>query len=347
MSTSHAIGIDLGGTHLRAARVKRGQGLLEQAQTDTEAVQGPSHILDRMADLARQMLRAAPSDEVAGLGIGSPGAINWERTTVSSPPNLPGWAEIDVRAALRERLGRPGLPVIVENDANVAALGSAFYGAGRPYDSFLMATLGTGVGGAIIYRDCLFRGTTGGAGEFGHVSIDFEGPVARSGVAGAIEAYLGQRFLSRHARDRLIARDTVLHERTTGDLEGLTPKMLFEAAEDGDDAAREVWAWAGERLGRALGSAVNLLDIRTVIVGGGVAAAGDYLLEPARRALRQSVVAGLQEGLRLEREPLGNDVALLGAAQLAFQPDPSDTASPGETAPDERAGAAPAPPASS
>lgn len=340
MNTPYAIGVDLGGTHLRAALVEQGKGFLKQVQTDTEADEGPARVLDRMADLVRQMLRAAPGDDVAGLGVGAPGAINWERTTVSYPPNFPSWAEIDVKAALRDRLDRPDLPVIVENDANVAALGSAFYSVGQPYDSFLMATLGTGVGGAIIYRDRIFRGMTGGAGEFGHMSIDHEGPMARSGIAGAIEGYLGQRFLSRHARYRLLSRETVLHERAGEDLEDLTPKMLFEAAEDGDEAACEVWTWAGHKLGCALGSAINLLDIRTVVVGGGVAAAGDYLLEPAREAMRRSVVAGLREGLRLEREPLGNDVALLGAAQLAFQPDPGDAAGPGQTAPEQRAEAA-------
>ena len=339
MNAPYAIGVDLGGTHLRAALVERDKGFLKQVQMDTDADKGPQHVLDRMADLVRQMLRAAPGGEVAGLGVGSPGAINWERTTVSYPPNFPGWTEIDVKAALADHLDRPGLPVIVENDANVAALGSAFYSVGRPYDSFLMVTLGTGVGGAIIYRDRIFRGTTGGAGEFGHMSIDHEGPMARSGVGGAIEAYLGQRFLSRHARYRLLSRETLLHQRAGDDLADLTPKMLFEAAEAGDEAAREVWAWAGHKLGCALGSAINLLDIRTVVVGGGVANAGAYLLEPAREAMRRTVVAGLREGLRLEREPLGNDVALLGAAQLAFQPDPGDAAGPHSAAASEPAAA--------
>lgn len=328
MSTPYAVGIDLGGTHLRAALVKRGEGFVERARIDTGAEGGPDRVLDRVADLARQMLRAAPEGEVAGLGMGSPGTINWARTTVSHPPNLPGWKEVNVEAALRERLERPDLRVIVGNDANVAGLGSAFYSIGRPHDSFLMVTLGTGVGGAIIYQNRVFRGATGGAGEFGHVSVDYEGPVQRFGTPGVIEAYLGQHFLSRHARYRLLARDTVLHERAGEDLKDLTPKMLFEAAEEGDEPAREIWAWAGHKLGCALGSVINLLDIRIVIVGGGVASAGDYLLEPAREAMRRTVVPGLREGVAIKREPLGNDVGLLGAAQLVFQPDPGDATGP-------------------
>jgi glucokinase len=182
-----------------------------------------------------------------------------------------------------------------------------------------MVTLGTGVGGAIIYRNRVFRGSTGGAGEIGHMTIDYEGPMARSGVAGAIEAYLGQQFLSEHARARLLNRhDSLVHEMTGGDTSRVDPLLLFEAAKAGDDAAREILAWAGHKLGCLLGSAVNLLDIRKIIVGGGVSGAGDYILEPARQTLRKYVMPGLQDDLEIIVEAHGNDAALTGAAQLIF-----------------------------
>jgi glucokinase len=210
--------------------------------------------------------------------------------------------------------------VIVENDANVAGLGSAHYGAGKPYDSFIMVTLGTGVGGAIIYHNRIFRGSTGGAGEIGHVTIDYEGPVDRSGVSGAIEAYLGQRFLSRHARYQLLTReDSILHQMCAEDLMDITPKKVFEAAQLGDKGAREVLAWAGHKLGCVLGSAVNILDIRKIIVGGGVSAAGDFILEPARHAMKRFVMPGLRDGLEIIRETLGHEVGKLGAAHLVFE----------------------------
>jgi glucokinase len=314
---SHAVGIDLGGTNLKAALVHNEEGLLETTRRRTDADQGPEHITEDIATLAEHLIDSAPAP-IAGIGIGSPGAINWERTTVTRPPNLPGWDSVDLQAALQSELGSD-LPVIVENDANVAGLGSAYYGRGRPFDSFIMVTLGTGVGGAIIYRNQIFRGSTGGAAEIGHMTIDYEGPYANSGVAGAIEAYLGQEFLSDHARDRLVNYpDTTLHERVDGNLDRLTPKILHEAAQDGDDAARDILEWAGHKLGSVLGSAVNLLDIRTIIVGGGVSAAGDYILDPAREALPSSVVPGLRDHLQIHQEDLGNEVGLLGAAQLAF-----------------------------
>lgn len=315
--SSYAVGIDLGGTNLKAALVHREDGIIEFSQRPTNAEEGPHAVVDRIARLAKHKMEEAPSP-VVGVGIGSPGAINWNRTTVSRPPNLPGWDSIDLNATLETYLG--DVPIIVENDANVAGLGSAFHGAGRSFDSFIMITLGTGVGGAIIYQNKIFRGSTGGAGEIGHMTIDYDGPFANSGVAGAIEAFLGQEFLSDHARDRLVNYpDSRIRDLVDDDLDEIDPRILYEAAKDGDEAAERILAWAGHKLGCVLGSAVNLLDIRTVIVGGGVSAAGDYILEPAREALPDFVVPGLRDDLQIQQEVLGNEVSLLGAARLAFQ----------------------------
>lgn len=315
----YAIGIDLGGTSIKGALVERGQGLVHQHTLDTESDEGPSHVLDRITTVVRELRSYAPSASVEGVGIGAPGSIGWTRATVRRPPNFPGWMDINVRDEIQRRLGEQ-LPVLVENDANAAALGSAFYGAGRPYDDFIMITLGTGVGGAIIYKDRIFRGSTGGAGEIGHMTIDYEGPFARSGVAGAIEAYLGQRFLSRHARYRLMTRDdSVIHNMAQEDLLGITPKMLYDAACSGDEGAREVLAWAGHKLGCVLGSCVNLLDIRTIVVGGGLSAAGDYILDATRSAIVRFVTPGLRENLLVIQETLGNEVGMLGAARLIFE----------------------------
>ncbi len=316
--SSYAVGIDLGGTNLKAGLVHREDGLVDTSTRPTNADRGPEYVIDQLGRLAAELVEAAPA-AVVGVGIGSPGAINWERTTVSQSPNLPGWDEINLSARLQSTLARDDLPVIVENDANVAGLGSAFYGAGRDYDSFIMVTLGTGVGGAIIYQNQIFRGSTGGAAELGHMTIDYEGPFANSGVAGAVEGYLGQSFLSAHAADRLVnAPDSRVHD-LIDDPDDLTPRLLYEAAEDGDEFAQDILAWAGHKLGCMLGAAVNLLDIRTVVVGGGVSQAGDHILEPARDVLPKFVVPGLRSDLSIVQEELGNEASLLGAARLAFE----------------------------
>jgi glucokinase len=312
-----AIGIDLGGTSIKAGLISESSGLISECAINTGAEDGPEAVLDRIAGLIRGFTKDHP--DVSGIGVGSPGAINWERSTVSSPPNLPGWDCINMGEALAPRIQAP-LLTLVENDANAAALGSAHYGVGHRFDSFIMVTLGTGVGGAIIYQNKIFRGATGAAGEIGHMTIDYEGPFARSGVAGAIEAYLGQRFLSRHARYRLMnKKDSIMHQMADADLQGITPKMLYDAAELGDEGAREVLAWAGHKLGCVLGSAVNLLDIRKIVVGGGLSAAGDYILASTRNTLNHYVTPALQDDLEVVQETRGNDVGMLGAGHLVFQ----------------------------
>ena len=312
-----AVGIDLGATAIKAGLISEVNGLQAETSLATDAHEGPERVLDRIAMLIQKLTPSTGT--LAGVGIGTPGAINWERTTVSHPPNLPGWDVINVGEALRKRL--PSAPfTILENDANVAGLGSAHYGIGKSFNSFIMITLGTGVGGAIIYQNKIFRGATGAAGEIGHMSIDYNGPFARSGVAGAIEAYLGQHFLSRHARYSLMnKRDSIMHNMADDDLHGITPKMLYDAAEKGDEGAIEVLAWAGHKLGCVLGSAVNLLDIRKFVIGGGLSAAGDYILSSARSTIRQYVTPALQDGLQIVQETRGNEVGMLGAGHLVFQ----------------------------
>lgn len=309
------VGVDLGGTNIKAALVDRDGRLIRSATTETETDGGPDHVMNRIVGLIRE-LDAEIQRNCIGIGVGVPGVVNWERNTVSAPPNFPDWTSLNVSEAIQNKL-RCNVPVIVENDANVAALGSAYFGAGKPYDHFVMVTLGTGVGGAIIVDNKIFRGSTGGAGELGHMTIDFNGPLARSGIAGAAEAYLGQKHLSRYARYKLLAYpDSLVHETAGKDLDDMTPKLLFDAATAGDKRAIEIFRWAGHKLGCVLGSAVNLLDIRVFVIGGGTSAAGDYILDSARETIVDFVLPGMRRGLQIVREERGNEVAVLGAAQL-------------------------------
>lgn len=315
--SDHVVGIDLGGTNIKAALVDSSGSLIRTLTIETHADRGPTNVLSRIVDLIRQ-LEGSSGEHCRAIGIGSPGAINWERTTVTKPPNFPGWDSINVVQEIRQRLNRD-VGVLVENDANVAALGSAHFGAGIPYAHFIMVTLGTGVGGAIITNNQIFRGQTGGAGEIGHMTIDYCGPLARSGVAGAVEAYLGQQFLTHYAKQKLASRPrSVLYDSAGTDLGEMTTKMLFDAAMDGDEDAIEIFRWAGHKLGCVVGSAINLLDIRTVIVGGGTSAAGDLILDAARETVLDFVTPALHADICILREKRGNDVAMLGAARLAL-----------------------------
>ena len=316
---AYAIGVDLGGTGIKAALVERAAGIVAVTRRATGASQGPAHVLNQITQAAAAMMDAVPEGQAAGIGIGAPGTVNLERTTLIHPPNIHGWDRINLRTALRERLACD-MPVVVENDANAAALGSAHYGAGRPHDAFIMVTLGTGVGGSIIVDKKVFRGTTGAAGEIGHMTIDYAGPKDRAGVAGAIEAYIGHEYLSAHARMQLQTHcDSKLRAAAGPDFSALTPALLSDFAEKGDDVAIGVLNWAGHKLGCVLGACINLLDIRVVIVGGGVSKAGAHILAPARAAVLRYIKPGMRECVMILQETLGNEAGMLGAAHLVFE----------------------------
>ena len=310
------IGIDLGGTSIKAALVDREDGILHKFSFQTEAHRGVDHIIGRLSDA---ILQAASKsvEPVSGVGVGSPGVISLDRTTVSDPPNFPGWTRVNLAAELRERTG---YDVFVDNDANLMALGSLYFGTGKGFGSFIMVTLGTGVGGGIIYRNRLFSGATGGAGELGHVIIDYDGPRSLSPAQGGIEAYLGQRFLSHLAWERIrVNPDNPLFEHFKSDPESLEPRHLTDAANQGNELAIAILRDAGHKLGIAIVNYVHTLDIRTIIVSGGVAKAGDWILKPAKEMALARLIKAYHTDFDILPEILGNDAALLGSACLPYE----------------------------
>jgi len=308
-----AIGVDLGGTNIKAAVVENDKGIIEQVTTPTQANLGKVHLLDRIAETITGLVK---NHEIIGVGMGLPGMVSKDQTTVNNPPNLPGWTSVN---AAKEISSRTNLPCKIENDANIAALGSMHFGAGRQFESFIMITLGTGVGGGIIYERKLFKGSEGMAGELGHVIIDYHGPLSNSVTRGTVEAYLGQRFLSRFASD-LISQNpsNELYKRFSNDFSKLEPVDLTRAATDGNDLAIEILAKSGQRLGYAIINYVHMMDIRKFVVSGGVSKAGSFLFEPAREIIQRHMMEPFKKGFELIPEDLGNDSALLGAAGLAF-----------------------------
>ncbi len=308
-----AIAIDLGGTNIKAAVVDRNKGILDKLSKPTHAELGKDHLLDRIADTVNFF---AEKHDVIGVGLGLPGMVNVDQTIVKNPPNLPGWTEVN---AAEEITRRTQLKCRIENDANIAALGSLHFGVGKNFKDFILLALGTGVGGGIIINRELYKGTMGMAGELGHVILDYHGPLSNSVTRGTVEAYLGQRFLSRFASD-LISQHTEnpLYKKFANSFEKLEPVDLTNAAEEGNELAVEILRKSGERLGYAIINYTHMMDIRKYVLSGGVSRAGDWLFEPAREIIKKHMMPPFQEGLELVYEDLGNDSALLGAAGLAF-----------------------------
>jgi glucokinase len=313
-----AIGVDVGGTFIKFGVVRRDGTILRGHSLPTNASAGPDAVLERIATGIAQLL-AESEEEIAGIGLGVPGVIN-DRGEIAYPPNFPGWEIVPVAERLRPLLSTT-LPIAVENDANVAGYAEAHAGSGLAGDAeknFLFVTLGTGVGGCIIYDGKIWRGASGGAGEIGHTTVDMNGPVCNCGARGCIEAYIGQRYMSALATGRLEREhDSLLHAMVAAQ-GSLTPKLLDEAAVAGDRFAREFLAEMGEILGAGLASAMNLLDLPLVIVGGGMSKSDRFLLEPARRSLERRVLRSLAGKVELRAARFLNDAGMIGAALLAM-----------------------------
>ncbi len=312
----YAIGIDMGGTNLKSALIHKHNGIIQQYSTPTNAEAGLEATLDLIARTVKERMEESP-EKPFGIGIGAPGMISLDRKTVSNPPNLPGWDVVHLAEEIQQRTG---LPCLLENDANLMALGSARFGSGAPYKHFIMITLGTGVGGGIIYNNVLFRGATGSAGELGHVIIDYNGPSSNSSAKGGVEAYLGQRFLSRRAADEIKKHpDNELYTRFRDNFDALEPVDLTLAAEAGNQLAVDILSDAGRMLGYALVNYIHTLDIRKIVVSGGVAKSGKWILDPAREAALSRLMGPFHADFEIIPEKLGNESALLGAGVLALE----------------------------
>jgi len=236
---------------------------------------------------------------------------------VKAPPNFANWDEVP----LRDEIARlfPASLVAVENDANAAAIAESKFGAGMQYPNFLFVIWGTGVGGGIILNRKIFRGPTGGAGEIGHVTIDYNGPQCNCGNLGCVETYVGQRYLSQRAALRLQSHpESKILQLVGGDLSRIEPVYISQAANAGDAVARDILMEAGELLGIGLAGVMNIMDLRVSIIGGGISAAGDFVMNAVQESVIRHVLKPLRKEIRVLPARLGNNAGLLGAAGLVM-----------------------------
>lgn len=314
MTSTTAIGIDIGGTKIAGALV--GPDGLVTHRVRVATPDDTAAIVDVTAELV-ETLSAAADGEVAGTGVACAGLVDGRTGKVWYAPNLP-WRDLDLGQEVGRRVGRT---VLVENDASAAAWGEYRYGAGRDCDDMVLATVGTGVGGGCIIGDRLLRGAFGIGGEIGHVTLDPRGPRCGCGNDGCLEAFASGTALERRAREVLasgVPQAAALRERCRGDVEALTGQDVTELAQQGDPACVELLAELGTHLGHGLASVCAVLDPSLVVVGGGVADAGDLLLRPTAEAVDSRLVGrGHRPSPRVVPATLGNDAGLVGAATLA------------------------------
>lgn len=257
------------------------------------------------------------TDDVLGVGVGAAGMVDSSTGVLRYAPNLP-WRELP----LKDRLtASTGLPCVVDNDGNAAAWGEYRLGSGRGSTDMLLVTVGTGIGGGIVSGGRLFRGAHGFAAEIGHVIVEPGGPLCGCGNRGCWEQVASGRAIDRLGRDAGRDHpDALFVELSGGDPDSVGGPQVTEAARRGDDIAREILAEVGRRLGEGIGGLVNVVDPDMVVVGGGAVAAGDLLLEPARRAFLESVEApGHRPDVPILAGSLGNSAGGIGAASLALE----------------------------
>lgn len=324
-ANDYAVGIDIGGTKVSGGVVDERGRILWRTRRDTpERSTSPRVVEDTIVDVFTELVAAVDAGHlesgpgrVSAVGIGAAGFVGADGATVVFAPHL-SWRNEPLRAALSERVGRP---IYVENDANAAAWAEWRYGAARGESHLVMITLGTGIGGGLIIDGRLQRGKWGIAAEYGHMQVMPDGQRCECGNRGCWEQYASGNALVREARAMILAQSPVAQDlaaRVDSEPGGLTGPLITEAAKAGDPTARELLAEVGHWLGVGLANIAAALDPGRFVIGGGVSAAGDLLIAPARDTFRRKLTGrGYRPEAQIVAAALGNDAGLIGAADLA------------------------------
>ncbi len=307
------IGVDLGGTKVLAGAVDERLGVHHRARRSSRG-EDTAEVLSIIEGAVREASEAVDG-VVEAVGVGVPSTIDALRGVSIYSTHLP-LAGVPVATLLAERLG---LPVFMDNDANLALLAEHRAGAAEGADNALMLTLGTGIGGGILVDGRIYRGSQGAAAELGHMVVDQDGPPCQGNCPnrGCLEVMASGSALVREATALAGERPRSALGRALASGRGITGPLVTELAHDGDEAAREVLGLIGRRLGVGISSLVNVFDPDVVLIGGGVVAAGELLFEPARDEMRARALPPGRDHVRILPTRFGDESGMLGAAVLA------------------------------
>ncbi|MDQ0091112.1 glucokinase [Paenibacillus anaericanus] len=312
MSEKIYIGVDLGGTAIKVGICDEEGHLLHTYEGPTETEKGPDAIVNNIERYVRLIVEQSPFDweQVAGVGAGVAGFTNVREGIIILAPNV-GLRDLHIRKILEERLGKP---IKIDNDANVAALGEAWGGAGKGIDNCVCYTLGTGVGGGIIINGSIYQGFSGLAGELGHMSVvpDLEAIQCGCGQMGCLETVSSATGIIRMAKDAVARGDRT----SLAQVENIMAKDVFDAAKAGDEAAVRIVNRAAFYIGKSLAAVAVVLNPEIFIIGGGVSKAGDILFDEIRSVCAKLTPEPVLKGLKIVPAMLGNDAGMVGAAGL-------------------------------
>jgi glucokinase-like ROK family protein len=308
------LGVDMGATHLALLLADLNARVLAEIETPFDIRQGPHACIDQLDSQVQALVTHVgfTLKDILTVGIGVPGPIG-DGITVIAPPIMPGWDSYPIQAEL---VARWGCPVSLHNDAELGALGEWAYGAGRDERNVVFIKVGSGVGAGLILNDFIYRGQTGTAGEIGHITIQQNGPLCTCGNKGCLEALAGGRAIAGQAQAAVRSGQRTLLGSITP-VEGITAKDVTQAARRGDLVSQQIVSTAGAHLGTAIAGLINTLNPGIVVVGGGVAQAGDLLLEPLRRTVRERSLIAASQAVRITTAVLGRRSTSMGAVVQA------------------------------
>ena len=313
------LGIDLGGTKILTAVTDTQGRILSRDHSITPAKEGQEAVVKSILESTGRVLDQAhiTAADLVAIGLGAPGLSNPETGILFTSPNLPGWKDVHLGGIIDKELGKK---VFLINDANAAAIGELRFGAARGTRNFIYITVSTGIGGGIIIDGKIYTGSTGTAGELGHMVIDDKGPPCSCGNRGCWEALASGTALARGARNRIKeGAATSILRYVDGDIDKVNAEAIHKAAQAGDKVASELIARTAYYLGVGLANLINIFNPEVIVIGGGLSNIGDILLKPAfeeagRRAFKQAYQA-----VRFARAELGRNSGVLGAAVFALE----------------------------
>ena len=313
------LALDLGGTKIITALISKKGEMIAREYCLTLADEGPESVINRTLSAIDHLLslKNISLSQLNSISIAAAGAINMEKGVVTSSPSLPGWRDIPLRGVVEEKYK---VNTFLINDANAAALAEHHLGAGKGANNLIYITVSTGIGGGIIINGRLYFGSSGGAGEIGHMTVDANGPRCNCGNIGCLEVLASGTAVAREAIRRVShGEKSSLIEMVEGKIENITAEKVSLAARGGDSLALEVIAKAAAYLGVGIVNLVNIFNPEIIIVGGGMAKMGDLLLDPVRQIVKERAFRLLAQAVRIVPAQLGDDAGVFGAAIFAFQ----------------------------
>jgi glucokinase len=314
------VGVDLGGTNIVVGLLPiEGGEVLGLRSQPTEAQRGAKFVVDRIVELIQASIgevlgrHGGRRDDIAGVGIGSPGPLDRKTGTVINTPNL-GWRNFPLRDLIANTVN---LPATLDNDANCATYGEWWLGAGRDVDTLVGLTLGTGIGGGIVFGGAIYHGCSDVAGEIGHMTIDSTGRRCKCGNYGCLEAYASGPAIALRAIEGIEAgAESILTDMVGGKLDQITAATVYEAIVQGDAYADEVMKDTAKFLGAGVANMINVLNPEMVVIAGGVTRAGDHLFDPLRAEVRKRAFKSAEERCRIVPGELPGTAGVVGAAAV-------------------------------